>query len=146
MHGHDLALGSGSVDPILALSIYTRWQRGYFTADVQYAIRTRGEIGYRYANDLLWSGGPGFYLVASDDWKVGIQCVCSGETKGKDRFRGERAEDTAITSVFLGPKIAVSWKERLNAEVGLDLPVSIDNSALQIVPDYRIRASVSWQF
>jgi len=34
----------------------------------------------------------------------------------------------------------------LSAELGADLPVSIDNTALQSVPDYRVRAAVNWRF
>jgi hypothetical protein len=30
--------------------------------------------------------------------------------------------------------------------VGVDFPVSIDNTALQIVPDYRVRAALIWHF
>jgi hypothetical protein len=146
VHGHDLALGSGSWDPLFGASIYARWQRVFVTADVQYAIRTRGDHQYHFANDLLWNAAPGVYLIDTDNTTLALQCVCSGETKGRDEIRGVEAEDTAITSVFLGPKITATWKNRFSAEVGLDLPVSIDNSSLQIVPDYRVRAAVSFQF
>ena len=35
---------------------------------------------------------------------------------------------------------------RWSAEVDVDLPVSIENTALQIVPDYRLRGGVSFHF
>ena len=35
---------------------------------------------------------------------------------------------------------------RWSAELGVDLPVLIDNTALQVVPDYRLRAGISLQF
>jgi hypothetical protein len=34
----------------------------------------------------------------------------------------------------------------LSAEVSADLPVSIANTALQTVPDYRIRAAMTVRF
>ncbi len=34
----------------------------------------------------------------------------------------------------------------LTAEIGTDLPILIDNTALQVGPDYRIRAGVSIRF
>ena len=146
VHGHDLALGSGSVDGIVGGSIYTRFKRAFFTADVQYGIRSKGDHDYRYANDFSWSAGPGFYLKDDAELTVAVQCVCSGEAKGKDEFRGERAEDTALTAVYLGPKFSGTWRGRISADVELGIPVNIDNSALQIVPDYRVRAGVSVQF
>ena len=146
VHGHDLALGSGSVDGIVGGSIYARFKRAFFTADVQYAIRSEGDHSYRYANDFSWSGGPGFYLKDDAELTFAVQFVCSGETKGKDQFRGERAEDTALTAVYLGPKFSGTWRDRISADVELAIPVGLDNSALQIVPDYRVRAGFSVQF
>ncbi len=52
IHGHDLTLGSGSVDGILGTSLFGRWKRGFFAANVQYAFRTTGDFDYRFANDL----------------------------------------------------------------------------------------------
>jgi hypothetical protein len=146
VHGHDLALGSGSYDGFVGTQLYARYQRWFFTAETQYAIRTRGEIDYRYANDLTWSGGPGFYLLFGEETTLALQANISGEDKGQDDLDGEDAEDTAITSVFIGPRLSFSWHGRLSAEVGAGFPVDIQNSALQAVPDYRIQGSVVWRF
>ncbi|MBA3833428.1 MAG: hypothetical protein H0X34_16360 [Chthoniobacterales bacterium] len=62
-----------------------------------------------------------------------------------DRFRGKPATDTGITSVFVGPGLVASLG-RISVEAGIDLPVLIDNTALQTVPDYRVRAAVSLPF
>ena len=69
----------------------------------------------------------------------------SGEHKDVDRFRGKPAEDTGITSVFVGPRIVAS-RDRWSAELDVDLPASIDNMALQVVPDYRLRGGISFHF
>src|SRR5882724_1634685 len=75
----------------------------------------------------------------------GLQFVISGEHKDVDRFRGKPAEDTGITSVFVGPRAVASWRRwRVALDVGL--PVLIDNTALQVVPDYRLRGGISLQF
>ena len=84
--------------------------------------------------------------VLNDNFTLSLQFNCTGENKGKDEFMGEKAEDTGITSVFLGPEILLSWRSHLSAELGADFPVSIDNTALQIVPDWRLRAAVTWHF
>jgi hypothetical protein len=112
---------------------------------VQFTLRGDGTHQYHFANDLIWGGGPGYYIVRNRDTIFGVQCVVSGEYKDVDRFRGKEAEDTGITSAFLGPRIVAS-RGRWSAEVVADLPVSVHNTALQIVPDYRLRAAIAVQF
>jgi hypothetical protein len=146
IHGHDLALGSGSWDGLVGTSVYARWKRAFATASVQYAIRSRGDYDYQYANDLTWSGGPGALLWLDDRGTLSLQLNCTGEHKGTDNLAGETAVDTGITSVFLGPEVHFTWGSKLSAELGFDLPVSIDNTALQLVPDWRVRAALTWHF
>lgn len=146
IHGHDLTLGSGSVDGIVGTQIFARWQRVFASASVHYSIRSTGDIDYRFANDLTWSGGPGYYFKRSDNFTAGLQLIVSGEHKGRDSFQGETAEDTGVTSVFMGPQFNFTWKQKLNAEVGFEMPVHRHNTAFQTVPDYRVRAALAWHF
>jgi hypothetical protein len=145
IHGHDLTLGTGSYDGIIGGQTSLRYKSFFFQADAQFTLRGDGAHQYHFANDLSWSGGPGYYLVRNSKAIVGLQFVCSGEHKDVDRFRGQAAEDTGITSVFLGPRLIVS-AGKLSAELAAELPVSIDNTALQVVPDYRLRASFGVRF
>lgn len=146
VHGHDLALGSGSYDGLVGTDLYVRWRRAFFTVETQYAIRSRGDFGYHFANDLIWSGGPGCYLVFGEDLTIALQASVSGESKGRDEFRGEKAEDTGLTGVYLGPRLSASWKGKVSAEIGAALPVDIQNSALQSVLDWRLHAGLVWRF
>jgi hypothetical protein len=145
IHGHDLTLGSGSYDAIAGGQFSLRYKSFFFLADNQFALRGGGAHQYHFANDVSWSGGPGYYFVRSRKAIVGLQLVCSGEHKGLDRFQGNAAEDTGITSVFLGPRVVASFG-RISGELAVELPVSIDNTALQVVPDYRLRGSVAIRF
>ena len=146
IHGHDLALGSGSYDGIIGTGIYAAHKRFFAAGQTQYAIRSEGAIGYRYANDLVWNGGPGFHVVQTPRCTCGVQVNVSGETKGKDTFRGAKAEDTGVTAVYLGPGITFIYDRKLFADLDVDIPISVANTALQAVPDYRIRASVTCRF
>ena len=145
IHGHDLTLGSGSYDGIIGGQFSLRHKSFFFLADTQLAVRGDGAHQYHFANDLSWSGGPGYYFVRNPRIIVGLQLVCSGEHKGLDRFQGNAAEDTGITSVFLGPHVVASFG-KISGELALELPVSIDNTALQVVPEYRLRGSVAIRF
>jgi hypothetical protein len=145
IHGHDLALGTGSFDGILGGQAALRYHNFFFQADSQFAWRGDGEHQYDFANDISWSGGPGYYFTRSHRAIVGLQFVVSGEHKDLDRFRGAPVEDTGMTSLFLGPRIVASVG-KISAELGVDIPVLIDNTALQTVPDYRIRGGIALRF
>ncbi len=142
IHGHDLTLGSGSYDGILGGQASLRYKSCFAEADAQFTWRSEGAHDYRFANDVSWSGGPGVYVMRRRNVVVGCQCSVSGEHKDVDTFRGAPAEDTGITSVFVGPRVIAS-REHFSGEIAAEFPVLIDNTALQIVPDYRLRASVA---
>jgi hypothetical protein len=144
--GHDLALGSGSVDGILGASVSVRWHRLFFNTGAQYAIRTEGAYGHQYANDLTWSGGPGFFFLLNEDYTLSLQGLVSGENKGKDSFYGVADQDSAETIVYLGPQINFTWSDKLSVQLGGELPVSIDETGLQAVPDYRVHLAFTWRF
>jgi len=144
--GHDLALGSGSYDGIIGTTSYGRWKKGFFTANVQYAIRSEGDFHHQYANDLTWFGGPGVYLALTHQYTLALQAVVSGETKGKDTFSGQPDGDSAETLVYLGPQITVTWRSKMGAQLAADLLVSRVNSGIQVMPDYRVRAAFTWRF
>jgi len=145
IHGHDLTLGTGSYDGIFGEQFSLRYKNIFLESNVQFTLRGDGAHQYHFANDFVWNAGPGYYFIRRRDMIVGLQFVASGEYKDVDRFRGKRAEDTGVTSVFLGPRVVVS-RGRWSAEVAAELPVLIDNTALQVVPDYRLRGGISYHF
>ena len=145
IHGHDLTLGTGSYDGIFAEQTSIRYKSLFFDSNVQFTLRGDGAHQYHFANDLTWASGPGYYVIHRPDTLAGLQFEISGEHKDVDRFRGKPAEDTGITSVFLGPRLVAS-RGRWSAELAADLPVFIHNTSLQAVPDYRLHAGISVQF
>jgi hypothetical protein len=146
IHGHDLALGSGSVDGIFGVTLYADFKRLFSQASVQYVVRGNGDFSYEYANDLTWEAGPGLYIATEDTWTAAVRFVISGENKGRDHQKGVLLDDTAITAVYLGPGFAMTWSDSLHADLAVDLPVEQDTTGRQIVADYRLRAGVSWRF
>ncbi len=123
-----------------------RWQRFFALAQLQYAIRSEGDFEYRYANDLSWSCGLGGSLWRGKRGTLGMQVNVSGEHKGEDTHEGEVEDGTAFDRVFVGPQVTFTWRKHLHAEIGADFPVLLDNSGLQSVPDYRVRAAAVWRF
>ncbi|MEY2537738.1 MAG: hypothetical protein QOG67_1478 [Verrucomicrobiota bacterium] len=145
IHGHDLTLGTGSYDGVFGELTSLRYKNFFAETSLQFTLRGDGLHQYHFANDLSWEGGPGYYLVRNRQTIVGLQFIVTGEHKDVDRFRGKPADDTGITSLFVGPRIIAS-RGRWSAEMDVDLPVLIDNTALQVVPDYRLRGGISFHF
>jgi len=151
VHGHDLALGSGSVDGIIGAQIFGSWKRLYLDSMVQYSIRRPGDFDYEFANDLMWEIGTGLFVLLDetmlrDGVTLGAEAVFSGETKGNDKLETVKLDDTSVTALYLGPNLSFTWGSALHFSVGADFPVLQNNSSLQIMPDYRIRGGLTWRF
>jgi hypothetical protein len=146
IHGHDLALGSGSVDGLLGAHGFASWKRLYGDLSLQYSINSAGSFDYKYANELLIDGGPGVFLLAEDEYTLGLQALLTMQTKGNDTVGDLSTDDTAFTGFYAGPALRLTWSSRLSADIGADLPAIRNNSGLQIVPNYRVRMGVVWRF
>jgi hypothetical protein len=146
VHGHDLALGTGSIDGVFGADFHCQWKRAFFDAGLQFTLRGNGRHDYDYADDVSWHAGGGVVLLENAKWNAALGVRFSGETKGEDDFRGERLDDTSINTVYVGPRLAVTWDEKLSANVGVDFPIQRENSGIQTVPEYRVQAGVNWQF
>jgi hypothetical protein len=133
VHGHDLALGTGSIDGVFGADFHCQWKRAFFDE-------------YDYADDVSWHAGGGVVLLENAKWNAALGVRFSGETKGEDDFRGQRLDDTSINTVFVGPRLAVTWDEKLSANVGVDFPIRRENSGIQSTPEYRVQAGIAWQF
>lgn len=151
LHGHDIALGSGSVDGVFGARIFSSWKRLFANGSVQYFVRSRGSFNYQYANDLLWQVATGAFLALDDvalerGYTLNLSALFSGETKGKDNLSGVKLDDTGYTALYLGPSMTFTWGESLQATLAGDLPVLQNNTGVQLVPDFRIRGGLTWRF
>lgn len=99
----------------------------------------------RSPRNLRWDGGPGVYLHRRGGNVLALQCAVSGETKGYDKFQGEDALDSGLTSLYVGPRVTASFG-RINGDIGVDLPVIMNTTKFQTTPDYRIRAGLTIHF
>ena len=146
IHGHDLALGTGSVSGIFGVDARVQWKRLFAVAGLEGVARTRGAHGYTFADEISWHGELGAFLVDGDNFNVALAAECTGSSKGQDIFQSTRATDTSATFVFLGPKLSSTWRKRYHADLAVDFPVLREASGVQAVPDYRISATVGIRF
>jgi len=145
LHEHDLALGTGSIDYLLGADLFASRGRAFVSLAVDYSLRTEGDHDYRYADDLTVSAGPGvFFTHGPTEHRMAMQLVATMQSKGQDTQAGEKVAGSALTAVYLGPRILYSWRTSLVAHLELDLPTVLNNSGLSLVPDYRLRAGLTW--
>ena len=86
------------------------------------------------------------FLILNDQHSLLFLAEVSGEHKGIDAFRGTRPADTGVTIVYAGPQLVFTQGEKWSAEFSALFPVVRDNTALQIVPDYRLSGAVTLHF
>jgi hypothetical protein len=147
IHGHDIALGSGSFDFPLGAGLTTQLSKFIFAADAQYNIRTQGAYSYQYANDWVWSTAVGHYLYLDDHAQVALRARLSGQYKGNDTGKGGvEYSDTAMNGKFIGPELTALVAHQWQGVLGWDIPIDVNNSDLQITPSYRIRAALTYRF
>ncbi len=145
LHGHDLALGTGSVDYLIGADVFASRGRAFVSLAVDYSLRTEGDHDYRHADDLTVSAGPGvFFTHGPTEHRMAMQLLATMQSKGQDTQAGEKVAGSALTAVYLGPRILYSWRTSLVAHLELDLPTVLNNSGLSLVPDYRLRAGFTW--
>jgi hypothetical protein len=146
VHQHDISAGSGSYDGVLGITANTRWKRWIFNAQFQYYIRTPGESGFEYGDELMVSGGPGAYLLLQDSFTLLLQANAGYETRARDTLLGRKSDRTGLTAWYMGPQLAFTWGEHFAANAGIDIPLRIANNGFQNVPDYRVHGGLSVRF
>lgn len=146
VHQHNLALGSGSYDSIFGLTASGNWRRLFFNAQFQYYLRSEGESGFKYGNELIISGGPGVFVLLDNSYTLSLQAFAQYDTMAQDELLGTPSDRTGSTAWYLGPAVNFTWRSHFSANVGVDFPLQIENNGYQIVPDYRLRGGFSWRF
>lgn len=146
VHSHDLALGSGSYDGIFGATANARWKKLFGTAEAQYYLRTHGELDFKFGDAVMLSGGPGMYVVVGSAFTLGVQGVMRYENTERSLYGSKPSGQTGMREIYAGPEVFVTAGPSFSAKFGGDLPVDIRNNGLQIVPDWRVHASVTWSF
>jgi hypothetical protein len=147
INGHDLALGSGSIDGIVGATAFASWDRAFVTASVQHAIRSEGAYRYEYGDETNWFVSLGAYVLLDNAYTLTLQAVTAGKYQGTDTLEGTSTAASGsptTTWVFVGPGMSFTWGTSLGFELAGDLPVLRQDEGL--LPAYRVRGGVTWRF
>ena len=146
VHQHMLALGSGSYDGVFGLTENARWRRLFINGQFQYYLRSKGEAGFQYGDELLVSGGPGAFVLFNETCTLSLQANALYDGMARDELLDKPSNRTGQTGWFLGPLLSFTWGDRLSITAGVDLPLRIANNGFQSVPSYRVEVGVSYRF
>lgn len=146
VHGHDLALGSGSTDSVLGADGSWTHGRLLLRGAIQIKLRRPGEFDYRMADETSWELGLGAHVLLTHGHSLAVQALLAAEHKGLDTLAGEPQVDTGISVRYAGLRLHGSVGQRFAADATVELPVRIRTSEVMIVPDYRLRGAVTWRF
>ncbi|MCB0337570.1 MAG: hypothetical protein KDD62_14740 [Bdellovibrionales bacterium] len=140
--GDDLALGSGSYDFLFGTNGFHQMGRMYFQGSLQYSLRQEGDYDYEYGDDFQWEIGPGYYLILEDEQTLSARIRFSGEYKKEDSIVGIELAGSDEYTNYLGFELNYSHGSNWFANLGIDLPVVTESAEEQVVPRYRMLASV----
>jgi hypothetical protein len=146
IHGHDLAFGTGNVNGIIGAEFFGTWDRFLAGANIQYTLYTKGAYQYQFANELSFGTSLGYYLWLENNGAIALQAIFGGDSKGQDTQAGNRLSDTAFTYLYAGPGLIGRIGSQFGLEIQGEIPVVRHETSLQIVPDWRMRAAISWKF
>jgi hypothetical protein len=122
------------------------WQRLFFNAQFQYYLRSEGRSGFKYGNELMISGGPGVFVLLDKGYTLSFQAFALYDDMAEDELLGTPSNLTGSTGWYLGPVVNFTWGSQFSANIGAELPLSIESQGRQTVPNYRLHGGISWRF
>ncbi|MDE2889634.1 MAG: transporter [Gemmatimonadota bacterium] len=140
----NLQIGSGSVDPILALNVLHRFESLTVSASVFTRITSRQNIyGYKYGNELHASLSLEY---ESEGWLYGGVSLKNLITS-RDRYQfGQITRERGGKWMYLSPELGVNVLDNLSVEFHLPVVVFQNVNESQLTSDYLIELSTSYAF
>jgi len=146
VHGHDLALGSGSTDYLFGGDAQWTHGRLFLRGSIQYKLRTPGAFDYEMADETSWEVGAGGHMVLTHEHSLAVQALLAEDHKGLDTLAGEPQADTGISVRYAGARLHGTIGQRFAADASAEWPIRIRTTETMVVPDYRLRGAVTWRF
>jgi hypothetical protein len=86
------------------------------------------------------------YLILNEERTLAVQGAFTYESKARDRVEGVKRDEGLSASWYASPGVAFTEGEHFSATINVDVPLRIGNRAVNIVPDFRLRGGLGWDF
>lgn len=144
--GRVLTFGSGSYDYIFGANSLLRYQKLLFLTQAQYTLRTEGDYNYEFADDFLFSVGPGYFFMLGHDYTLALRLALNGEFKSKDDFDGQIVSGSQVSNLYLGPEILYMLDSKYSGSLGMDFRTTGEDVNATVVPEMRLRFALAYRF
>lgn len=140
----NLQIGSGSVDPILAINGFHRFENLTVSAGVFTRITSRQNIyGYKYGNEL--------HASLSLEYESGDRLYGGVSLKNlitsRDRYQyGQITRERGGKWMYLSPELGFNVLDNLSVEFHLPIVVFQNVNESQLTSDYLVELSTSYVF
>ncbi len=140
----NLQIGSGSVDPILAINGFHRFENLTVSAGVFTRITSRQNIyGYKYGNEL--------HASLSLEYESGDRLYGGVSLKNlitsRDRYQyGQITRERGGKWMYLSPELGFNVLDNLSVEFHLPVVVFQNVNESQLTSDYLVELSTSYAF
>lgn len=146
--------GTGSWDPLFLVNYMRAFYPLVFQANLFYHMTTEGDMGYEFGDqislDLITRYQVANYVNLGIDLNL-IHAGKDNDSEGRysrpETSMFDNTDNTGLTSVFLSPTVQVKIPGTGgSAELKYQLPIYQNVNGYQQVVDWRILASVTWNF
>lgn len=137
----DLAIGTGSTDPLLGAVYNHNIGNWSHSADALNKFSGKGYDGYQFGNVL--NLGLSCYYRMHDNFNAGLGLA--GEITAADKDGNGTVENTGGAVFFASPAVQYT-QDNIYAELACQLPVYRNFTGTQLVVDNKIIVSVRYAF
>ena len=140
----NLQIGSGGVDPILALNVFHRVEKLTVSGGVFTRITTRQNIyGYKYGNELHAT----FSVEYANEGLFYGGLSLKNLITSRDRYQfGQITRERGGKWLYLSPELGVNILDDLSVKFRLPIVVFQNVNESQLTSDYLIELSTSYVF
>lgn len=146
VHGHDLALGTGSWGAVFTGRLVLEHGEWIGEANAHYALRTEGDYGYEYADSLGWGLLGGARVYRGPLGNLSVLATVTGTHAGKDRIDGTVYENTGHDLIYAGPAVRFESVSGATLEARVELPVYARTGDAHLIASWRAQFGVSFGF
>ncbi len=140
----NLQIGSGSVDPILAIGMFHRIESLTVSGGVFTRITSRQNIyGYKYGNELHATLSIEYTGESSFHGGLSLKNLITS----RDRYQfGQITRERGGKWLYLSPELGVNILENLSVEFRVPIVILQNVNESQLTSDYLIELSTSYVF
>ena len=146
VHGHDLALGTGSWGGIFGGRLVFEYEDWILEANAHYVLRTKGDYGYKYADSIGWGLLGGARVARTEYGVASLLISVTGAHSGDDEIEGTVYEKAGHDLIYAGPAVRFESAYGVTVDARVELPVYVRTGDSHMIASWRGQIGVTVAF